>query len=71
VRDLLKELDSGVHDKLSMLKMIAVKCGDADTSYKKIRQHLVKGDVTQAEKLVIMLEQMNSIILRDITAELH
>ena len=70
MRDLLKELDSAVHDKLSMLKMVAVKCGDADTSYKKIRQHLVKGDITQAEKLVIMLEQMNSITLRDITAEL-
>ena len=50
VRDLLKELDAGVHEKLSLLKMVAVKCGDADTSYKKIRQHLVKGDITQAEK---------------------
>lgn len=50
VKDVMKELESGVHDKLSMLKMVAVKCGDADTSYKKIRQLLLKGDVTQAEK---------------------
>jgi hypothetical protein len=50
VRDLLKEMDSGVHDKLAMLKMIAVKCGDADTNYKKIRQHLLKGEITAAEK---------------------
>lgn len=50
VKDVMKELESGVHDKLSMLKMVAVKCGEADTSYKKIRQLLLKGDVTQAEK---------------------
>lgn len=50
LRDIVKELESGVHDKLSMLKMVAVKCGEADTSYKKIRQLLVKGDVTSAEK---------------------
>jgi hypothetical protein len=37
VRDLLKELDSSVHEQVSMLKMIAVKCSDADASYKKIR----------------------------------
>jgi hypothetical protein len=46
----LKELDSGVHQKVSMLKMLAVKCGDADTAYKKIRQFLIRGDVTHAEK---------------------
>ena len=50
IKDVLKELESGVHDKVSMLKMVAVKCGEADSSYKKIRQLLVKGDVTQAEK---------------------
>ena len=50
LRDLMKELDGGIHDKVSLLKMLAVKCTDADTSYKKIRHHLIKGDVTQAEK---------------------
>jgi hypothetical protein len=37
VRELLKELDSGIHDKLSLLKMLVIKCSDADSSYKKIR----------------------------------
>lgn len=50
MKDIVKELESGVHDKLSMLKMVAVKCAEADTSYKKIRQLLIKGDITSAEK---------------------
>lgn len=50
VRDMLKELDQGVHQKVQILKMLTVKCSDADTSYKRIRQYLVKGDITQAEK---------------------
>jgi len=39
-----------VHQKVQILKMLTVKCSDADSTYKKIRQHLVKGDITQAEK---------------------
>lgn len=50
VRDLLKELDQGVHSKVQILKMLTVKCSDADSTYKKIRQYLIKGDITQAEK---------------------
>jgi hypothetical protein len=56
VKDLIKELNSGIHEKVSMLKMLAVKCGEADTSYKKIRNYLIKGDATQAERVVSMLE---------------
>ena len=50
VKDLLKELNSGIHSKVSILKMIAVKCSEAESSYKKIRTLLVKGDATQAER---------------------
>jgi hypothetical protein len=70
VKDLLKELNAGVHEKVSMLKMLAVKCGEAETSYKKIRTCLLKGDATQAERVVSMLEQMNSVTLKDLQSEL-
>jgi hypothetical protein len=50
VRELLKELDSGIHDKVSLLKMLIIKCGEADSNYKKIRQYLIKGDINNAEK---------------------
>jgi hypothetical protein len=53
VRELLKELDQGVHSKVQILKMLTVKCSDADSTYKKIRQYLIKGDITQAEKYLI------------------
>lgn len=37
LRELLKELDGGVHQKVALLKMLAVKSGEADTAFKKIR----------------------------------
>ena len=50
VRELLKELNSGIHDKVTLLKMLILKCGEADGNYKKIKQSLNKGDVNVAEK---------------------
>lgn len=50
IREMLKELDTGIHDKLSLIKMLIIKCSDADSAYKKIKQALNKGDVNQAEK---------------------
>jgi hypothetical protein len=46
----LKELNTGIHDKVSLLKMLILKCGEADNNYKKIKQYLNKGDVNTAEK---------------------
>lgn len=66
VREMLKMLDGGVHDKVQMLKSLASKCSEADVTYKKIRQHMIKGDITQAERLVSMLEQMNSSTLKEL-----
>lgn len=37
VRELIRELDSGAHDKVALLKMIVIKCSDAENGYKKIR----------------------------------
>lgn len=50
VRELLKELDSGIHDKLSLIKMLIIKCGEADGNYKKIKTYLIKDDIDNAEK---------------------
>jgi hypothetical protein len=47
---MLKEIDGGIHDKVSLLKMLIIKCGEADSSYKKIKQFLVKSDIPSAEK---------------------
>jgi hypothetical protein len=45
VRDLLKELDGALHSKVSLMKMLTVKCSDADSTYKKARSLLAKGDL--------------------------
>lgn len=50
IKELIKELDSGIHDKVSLIKMLILKCGEADSSYKKIRQLHMKGDALGAEK---------------------
>jgi hypothetical protein len=50
VRELLKELDTGIHDKVNLLKMILLKCGDASGNYKKIKTLLNKGDINSSEK---------------------
>lgn len=50
VREILKELDSGIHDKISLIKMLIIKCSEADSNYKKIKLAINKGEVNTAEK---------------------
>lgn len=50
MREILKELDSGIHDKLSLIKMLIIKCSEADSNYKKIKIAINKGDPSNAEK---------------------
>jgi hypothetical protein len=50
VRELLKDLDNGISDKVNLLKMILLKCGDASSNYKKVRGLMNKGDINSAEK---------------------
>lgn len=46
----MKELDSGIHDKVSLIKLLIIKCGEADSNYKKIKMLMGKGDYSKAEK---------------------
>jgi hypothetical protein len=50
VRELLRDLDEGIHDKVSLLKILILKCTEADSNYKKIRVCFNKGDINTAEK---------------------
>lgn len=50
VKELLKELDSGIHDKISLIKMLIIKCSEADSNYKKIKFAINKGEVNNADK---------------------
>jgi hypothetical protein len=53
VKEILKELDGGIHDKVSLIKMLIIKCSEADGNYKKIRQALNKGEPNVVDKLVV------------------
>lgn len=50
IRELIKELDKGIGDKVNLMKMVILKCGDAANSYKKIKTLVNKGDVNSIEK---------------------
>ena len=50
MKDIIKELNKGIHSKVSLIKIIILKCGDAASNYKKIRDYINKGDVNGAEK---------------------
>ena len=50
VKELLKELDSGIHDKISLIKMLIIKCSEADNNYKKIKTAINHGEVNNADK---------------------
>lgn len=50
MRELLKELNSGIHDKVSLIKMLIIKCTEADSNYKKIKNCINKADLAGAEK---------------------
>jgi hypothetical protein len=71
VRDLLRSLDSAFHEHLSLFKMLSVKSSEADSAFKRIRAHLVKGDVTQAEKVLSHLESGNAHTQREVSGHLQ
>lgn len=50
MKEILKELNSGIHDKVSLIKMLIIKCTEADSNYKKIKACLNKADLNAAEK---------------------
>eukprot|EP00347_Sterkiella_histriomuscorum_P023285 403335232 len=71
VREILKELDGGIHDKISLIKMLIIKCSEADSNYKKIKQAINKGEVNSAEKMVSLVEQHNAVTLKDLQNEIQ
>jgi predicted Zn-ribbon and HTH transcriptional regulator len=71
VKQVLKELDSGIHDKVSLIKMLIIKCSDADSNFKKIKKALAQGEYSTADKIVTQLEQLNLVTLKDLQTEVQ
>jgi hypothetical protein len=47
---LLKDLDQGVADQVSLLKMLVIKKEEADQSYNRLRGSLNNGHMDQADR---------------------
>lgn len=50
IRDLIKQLNAGISDRDSLLKMLLIKCSDADQSYKQAKVEINRGNTSDVER---------------------
>ena len=50
IRQALKDLDNGLGEKMSLLKMLIMKCDDNDQNYNRLRNCIVSGEMETADK---------------------
>ena len=50
VRNTLKELDAGISDKVNLLKMLAIRCDEADAKFNRLRDCVNFGETEKAER---------------------
>jgi len=69
VRTILKELDGGINDKVSLLKMLVIKCGEADRKMNQLRQAIDHGDNCHASKILGDMQACNGTMSADVQNE--
>ena len=52
MRQYLKELDGGIGDKMSLLKMLVIKCDEADQNFNRLRSAISFGEMESADRYV-------------------
>ena len=50
IRQALKDLDQGFGEKLSLLKMLILKCDENDQNYNRLRNCIISGEMETADK---------------------
>ena len=50
IRESLKELDNGIGEKMSLLKMLVIKCDEADQNYNRLRNYINFGELENADR---------------------
>ena len=50
IRQALKDLDNGLGEKLSLLKMLIMKCDENDQNYNRLRNCIISGEMETADK---------------------
>lgn len=56
IRQALKEIDDGFGDKLTLLKMLVMRCDEADQNYNRLRNCINHGEVSNADKILADLQ---------------
>ena len=56
IRECLKELDNGIGEKMSLLKMLVIKCDEADQNYNRLRNYINYGELENADKYVTPIQ---------------
>lgn len=50
IRQALQDLDQGFGDKLTLLKMLVMRCDEAEANYMRLRNCINHGEVANADK---------------------
>lgn len=50
IRQYLKDLDRGIGDKMSLLKMLVIKCDEADQNFNRLRSAINFGEIESADR---------------------
>lgn len=50
IRQYLKDLDTGIGDKVSLMKMLVIRCDEADQSFNRLRNAIHYGETESAER---------------------
>lgn len=70
IRESLKELDNGIGEKSSLLKMLVIKCDEADQNYNRLRNYINFGELENADRVLCDLQAQNGSSLSDIQNEI-
>ncbi len=50
IRQALKDLDNGFGEKMSLLKMLIMRCDENDQNYNRLRNCIISGEMETADK---------------------
>ena len=50
IRQALKDIDMGFGDKMTLMKMLVMRCDEADQNYNRLRNCINHGEVANADK---------------------
>ena len=50
IRQTLKDLDHGFGEKLSLMKMLIMRCDENDQNYNRLRNCIISGEMETADK---------------------